>query len=285
MAEIFDPGGPDRDRQIVVQYFGWDGHGRRTLEALGREYGLTRERIRQICSRAVKQQRNVEAFAPVLDRAIAFLAERTPMNLAALQAEFDKSRISACRLSIESVCQAARFLGRKLPFATVAVDKGRVVVAAGHARLPAAIVRAAKRAAASYGAAAVADVVAELSARLRAKAPRRLVRKTLESIAGCRWLDAGRRWFQLDSTPSAYGLPNMIDKILSVCPRIDVLRMRTALARNGRSRRPLPPPKVLLEFCRHTARRPRCRERPSSPPRRAIGTRRWRKSSRSWCGF
>jgi hypothetical protein len=251
LVEIFGAGWANRDRQIIARYFGWDGQGPQTLEALGRKYDVSRERIRQICSRAIKQHRNIEVFSPVLDRATAFLAARIPRNLAALQAEFDKARISACHLSIELVVEAARLLGRKPPCVLVAVEQGRVAVAAAQARLPAAIARAAKLVAANYGAATVSRVLAELATRPHAEAPRKLIDETLQTIDGFRWLDARRQWFQRDGTHPSYGLPNMIGKILSVCPRIKVSRMCTALARNRRSRRPLPPPQVLMEFCRH----------------------------------
>jgi len=251
LVEIFGAGEASRDRQIIARYFGWDGQGRRTLEVLGREYGVSRERIRQICSRAIKQCRNVAVFAPVLDRAVAFLAAQIPRRLAALQTEFDRARFSACRLPIALVAEAMKLLGRKPPCVLAAVEKGYVAVAAGQLRLPAAIAQAAKRIAANYGAATLSRLTSELPPRLRAAASRRLLDETLETLAGFRWLDARRQWFQLDGTHPDYGLPNMIGKILSVCPRIEVGRMYTALLRNRRSRRPLPPPKVLLEFCRH----------------------------------
>ncbi len=251
LVAIFSAGEASRDRQIIAGHFGWGGHGRRTLDALGRKYGVSRERIRQICNRAIKQHRNVEVFAPVLDRALAFLAARIPSSLAALQAEFDKARLSACRLPIDVVVEAASLLGRTPPFVLAAVEEGRVAVAAAQARLPAAIARAAKQAAANYGAATISRVLAELSTRPRAEVPRKLIDETLQGLTGFRWLDAGRQWFQRDGTHPSYGLPNMIGKILSVCPRIKVNRMCAALARNRRSRRPLPPPRVLLEFCRN----------------------------------
>lgn len=171
LVEIFAAGFVGRDRQIVTRYFGWDGQGRHTLEALGQKYGVSRERIRQICSRAIKQHRNIAVFAPALDRAIAFLAARIPRSLAALQAEFDKAGISAGRLPIELVLEAAPLLGRQPPCVLVAVEEGHVAVAASQARLPAAIARAAKQVAANYGAATVSRALEELSARCMPRCP------------------------------------------------------------------------------------------------------------------
>jgi RNA polymerase primary sigma factor len=39
---------PDRERQVVTMRYGLDGDEPRTLEEIGRQLGLTRERVRQI---------------------------------------------------------------------------------------------------------------------------------------------------------------------------------------------------------------------------------------------
>lgn len=39
---------PERDRAIVIERFGLDGKGERTLKQLGTKFGLTRERVRQL---------------------------------------------------------------------------------------------------------------------------------------------------------------------------------------------------------------------------------------------
>ena len=42
----------DRERRIIVSRYGLDGAAEQTLEQLGRELGITKERVRQIESRA-----------------------------------------------------------------------------------------------------------------------------------------------------------------------------------------------------------------------------------------
>jgi RNA polymerase primary sigma factor/RNA polymerase nonessential primary-like sigma factor len=39
---------PDKERMVVISRFGLDGGEAKTLEEIGRELGLTRERVRQI---------------------------------------------------------------------------------------------------------------------------------------------------------------------------------------------------------------------------------------------
>ena len=63
-------GDEHRNAQIYMRYFGWDGQGGAVLEEVGGMFGLTRERVRQICSklnRSFKSQRP-SVFAPMLDK-------------------------------------------------------------------------------------------------------------------------------------------------------------------------------------------------------------------------
>jgi len=249
LAQVFAPSSRGRDRQIVAEYYGWDGRGRRTLEQLGKRYGLSRERIRQVCVRAIKRNRGTLAFAPVLDRALRFLGQRFPKALDRLQAEFDASRISAVHLPVQSVQQAAQFLSRRVPFAVVDAGKGRLAVAAKFAKVPQMILGAARQVVTNYGAGTMSEVSRELARRFHKKVGPKLIRETLHAVGDFRWLDAKQTWFRLE-TLSSYGLPNMIDKILSVTGRIEVGRLRAAMARYRRSGRRLPPTAILLEFCR-----------------------------------
>ena len=49
----------DRERRIIVSRFGLDGAGEQTLEQLGRELGVTKERIRQLEARAQVKLRKI----------------------------------------------------------------------------------------------------------------------------------------------------------------------------------------------------------------------------------
>ena len=49
----------DRERRIIISRFGLDGASEQTLEQLGRELGITKERVRQIESRAQDKLRKI----------------------------------------------------------------------------------------------------------------------------------------------------------------------------------------------------------------------------------
>jgi RNA polymerase primary sigma factor len=48
-----------RERNIITKYYGLDGNKPKTLEEIGLEYGLTKERIRQIKNLSFKKMRSV----------------------------------------------------------------------------------------------------------------------------------------------------------------------------------------------------------------------------------
>ena len=49
----------DRERRIIISRFGLDGVGEQTLEQLGRELGVTKERVRQLEARAQSKLRKI----------------------------------------------------------------------------------------------------------------------------------------------------------------------------------------------------------------------------------
>jgi len=49
----------DKQREVIVRRFGLRGHEATTLEEVGQEIGLTRERVRQIQMEALKRLRKL----------------------------------------------------------------------------------------------------------------------------------------------------------------------------------------------------------------------------------
>ncbi len=64
----------DRERRIIISRYGLDGAGEQTLEQLGRELGITKERVRQIESRA----RTSSARSPSRRSSTCRCSERPP---------------------------------------------------------------------------------------------------------------------------------------------------------------------------------------------------------------
>lgn len=118
----------------------------------------------------------------------------------------------------------------------------------GLAHAPKAISQVARRIILASGITTSAEVARQAAAQLGLEVEPPLVRVALEALADFQWLDDKQTWFHLESVVQ-YGLPNMIDKVLAVCPRIAVGRLRAAPARRRRPGRRVPPARVLLAFC------------------------------------
>lgn len=55
---------PDRSRKVLIDRYGLSGSGdRRTLESIGEEYGITRERVRQIENHGIEAVRSSSAYS------------------------------------------------------------------------------------------------------------------------------------------------------------------------------------------------------------------------------
>ncbi len=250
LKQVFGAEASQRDQSIVAQYYGWDGRGRRTLEQLGRKFGLSRERIRQVCLKAARRIRQTPAATPVLDRTLDWLRTcKLPLPVSELQARLDATGLTAGRISLEAVLEAAKLLGRKPPLSIVQVGSTAWAVRPETAALPGMVVTAVRRVAGNYGAATLAQLCAVVEEKAGKRVDRSLVCAVLDTLPGFAWLDSRRRWFKVECLPR-YGLAYMINKVLAVAERIDVGALRDALARRSTDRRP-PPQHVLLEFCRH----------------------------------
>lgn len=57
IEELFD-GVPERERYIIYDYYGLDGDNPKTLDEIGTEMNLTKERVRQLNEKALKKMRS-----------------------------------------------------------------------------------------------------------------------------------------------------------------------------------------------------------------------------------
>ena len=247
--ELRDLLGTGRTARIAARYYGFDGRGGVSLQAVGNEVGLTRERVRQI---AAKTSKRFSAGRPVLrtlDRTIAFVVGRMPAAAGEIEAELRSQRLTSGLFRLEGVIKAAELLGRHLPFSITEERSERLV----HARdIPSidTIIRIAQRAIAHWGMATLSNVVAEVRNVESGVCDGNLVASVLACRGGFCWLDRSGGWFWLSDIPNNRVL-NRVRKILSVANPIGLVDLRAGIARDYRMKGFSPPKRVLLEFCRH----------------------------------
>jgi hypothetical protein len=280
LIDIFASSPFQRNRDILIGYYGWQDGRQHTLTEIGARFGITRERVRQICAKLTKRPKAAAIAAPTMDRALALISDRLPCSAEQLEGELARHGLTAIGMSLDSVAVAARLLDRPVPFQIVSVrtgPEGRLAVKPDQIQAVTAAIDVAKRDVYFHGlttieqtqqaiagaktaakgdqAAAVAGELsrrashARRSAKSDASSLCRLVRQTVRLMDGFCWLDESAGWVHLQPIQS-HGLPKALDKVLAVAGAVTAAQLRTALARNRRLWKEPPPEEVLLEFCR-----------------------------------
>jgi hypothetical protein len=240
--------GTGRNALVAARYFGFDGRGGSSLQAVGDEIGVTRERVRQIVSAVSESIRIRQAVSPTFDRTIAFVADRIPATAEEIEAGLRSQRLTSGLFRLEGVIRASELLGRRLPFSITEVEGERLVyprdVPSGDT-----IGRMARRLICRWGMATLTDTVAEARKGEYSACDRKLVASALVRLRGFHWLEKSAGWFWLSDTQYNPVLRHM-RKILSVANPINISELWAGIVRGPRMRGFSPPQRVLLEFCR-----------------------------------
>jgi len=242
------PADTTRNRQVTARILGWDGLGGCTLQMAGDEFGLTRERVRQICQAALDQLRG-RAFVPIVDAALALGAQHTDQPAAAVEAHLQNRGLTKGLFRLEGILQAADVFERIPAFQIQTVGGCRFVT--GHAtdRLVKSVLRFARTTVRGAGPLTLSDLCARFSAETGQTISENGARRILETSLDFRWLDDAAGWFWFPALPLS-AVPNRIRKVLSVAPRISVTELRAAIFRARRIKGFTAPAAVLLEMCR-----------------------------------
>jgi hypothetical protein len=240
--------GTGRNALIAARYYGFDGRGGSSLQAVGNEIGVTRERVRQIVS-AVSESLSIRrAVSPTFDRTIAFVVDRMPATVEEIEAGLRSQRLTSGLFRLEGVIKAAELLGRRLPFSITEV-KGERLVYPRDVPSAGTIVLMARRLILRWGMATLSDVVAKVRKVESGVCDQKLVASALVRLRGFHWLERSAGWFWLSDTPYNPVLKRM-KKILSVANPINKSELWAGIRRGPRMRGFSPPHSILIEFCR-----------------------------------
>jgi hypothetical protein len=233
--------GDERDRRIIVKRLGWEGRPPKTLEAVGEQYGITRERVRQICDR-VEDLRKLDAFVPVLDRVIATVEGAAPGIADDIERELVRAGLTRQTFNLDSLYETANSFGRKARFTIETLHGQRFVVPSAQCGLLHDIRDKATASIRHWGVANVEDLAAATNSTSS------MVRQLLPFVPGFKWLDEPSGWFWIPDVPRN-SLLTPIRKILAVSPSIDIGELRAGVGRPHRRKGFAPPRRVLLELC------------------------------------
>lgn len=237
-----------RNRDFTVRLMGWDGKGGQTLEAIGQNSGMTRERIRQISQNQIDRIKNKSPYLPVLDRALEVILAHSPCLVTDLENIFLKERLSKVSFKLQGVIYAAEAVGRKYPFIVENGDGQSYVISREAHGITKQILQLARKAISHWGVTTIEDVAAEVSGVIGKPISSEFVAAVVSAQPSFAWLDETSGWFWFNST-ARNALLNQIEKILCVCERIHVTELRSGVSRNHRREGFAPPQRVLLALC------------------------------------
>lgn len=236
-----------RSAEILISRYGLDGSEEKTLQEVGDTYGITRERVRQICSQ-IDRLLVGDVYVPTLDKVIALVEQQIPEVMDVIQANLVKANLTKNGVHLCNLHYFAEKCGRDFPL-TFSELNGRTFVSRnGLSDKAMQIVSIARREIRVWGVALIQNVI-ELTKDGRVTESDELIREILFSRMGFQWLDEAEGWFWL-SSEKKNRLITQIEKALSVCKQIDIIDLRQAVRRHYRMKGFSPPTPVLLEFCR-----------------------------------
>lgn len=251
--EILAAGQPESARRIVEACLQFRGsHGRPTYQAVGKRFGRSRERIRQILCRQLWRPGQPRPFAPALDAALAAVQASGPSSPDDVQRRLVRDKLLAPRMQLDALHEVAGMLGREPGFTFYGQGQGRLVIAASDLQAVQQLLNEARGMIYRSGAATVARLMDNQQA---GPICREAAVRAIRSLDGFYWLNESEGSFSLHAG-QANVLWHRIRKVLSVAPRVAIDDLWAALLHDNRPICGGLTADQVLDFCR---KQPECR--------------------------
>jgi hypothetical protein len=204
----------ERDMNITMRHYGWDGSGGCSLQQTGDEYQLTRERVRQISNSFTKPLIPLAtAHLTTLPGLVAELDLLTPAK--ADRVEGRLAPIGLGKDKIEGVLRAINiFVDPKKNLKVVEENGVRYLINSGMEGVSLKVLAHAQKACSHLGMVNIEDLLYLLPGIPKDQAINYL-RDVLETRSDKVWLDQGKTWLWLKNSPRNR-LITCVDKMLGV---------------------------------------------------------------------
>jgi len=209
-----------RTARIGMRYLGWDGQGGTTLEQTASEFGVSRERVRQIRSQLVDKISPLAIRPGCLIKAVEVLSENLPCLAAGAELRLQARKVSEYPFRAEGILTAASGLGLNAGLLVHEFGGKRVILREKDADALDRLVQNAVDKALSQGFARVSNVVFEGDTEL--------ARDLLEQSGQVAWLDVEREWFWAPKARSNRIL-SRVRQALSTVPDLSLETIRAVL--------------------------------------------------------
>ena len=274
LRQLAAPAGSPRNLSVVVRYLGWDGRGGATLEAVGREHRISRQRALQIVKRVRRQYQRALVVPPRLKRCLLAATPRLAENAGDVEERLYRAQETNSRFRLEGILTAAATFHLTAPIELFQLGSGRVVAKRGEKARVLSIVRRAGVAVGRRGAGCVGDISDWLDGE-------HLTEDIVDLLAldpRFEWLGESSTWFWF--RPSFAAVPgrtenrlvNQIMKALRDPGVLDIGGLWSKVSRSSRTFHVAMPRSVFFGIC---CRIPWCTVRDDLIARSAIGQQRW----------
>jgi hypothetical protein len=238
-------GVPDRDIEITGRRMGWSGAAPVSLREVGKEFGITGERVRQLVGKSLGRMGPL--YVPALERAIQALNTAAPLPADTAAELLGDRGIASGPFHPAGVVRAAEVFGYEIGFRLVVRDGVAYVYVPDEPGIGS-ILSVARREAGKVGVVNVEEVRAAIEAEGEVFAEA-VVRRLLETSPRVQFLIGNWFWMP-DVPPDRNRLRNTTRKMLSVTPRLLIPTIRHGLRRRYRFVKIdiVPPSDVLRAF-------------------------------------
>ena len=226
LLELFNAAtGDSRDRnRELIRRFGWNGEPPETLQQVGDRLRVTRERVRQIQSRIVRNLPTHSVFLPQLQSAVDVLEEASPIAIEDAAKLLQERGISRRPFHPKSVIVAASACNIMTPLRIQSIRRKKIVTAKTGDRV---VRRLASIARAQSGASGATDVLGVLDQAMKEELifEEQRAARLIRSLPDLQWLT--NDWFCVRSVPIERNrLRNVARKMLSVTSPTHAAKIR-----------------------------------------------------------
>lgn len=223
----------ERNIEITRIYFGFDGMGGSSMEATGKNYGLTRESVRQITQRICGETSRTEGIDwSLLDTCIETISELAPCSAEHAELTLHQKGLITRPFMVEGIINAATAFNRnnKCVFITKLQD-ARFVVTKKTDSWPKSVMSAATKGVSHNGAVSVEQL--SKSVRGMTKEHREIfARNVIDSMEVAVWVgDETKSWAYFGDKGRNRFL-SRINKIFSVANEVKVEEIEDAIERS-----------------------------------------------------
>jgi hypothetical protein len=102
----------DSHAGTTTRYFGWDGQGRRSVDIVAAEKGVTKARVHQIVSKVTRRLSEVSAWTPTPGHGLELCEQLCPLPVDRLAAMLHEKELARAPFHPYGLLTAAKVLGR-----------------------------------------------------------------------------------------------------------------------------------------------------------------------------